>query len=89
MEREFTITEARSRLTVLPDEFAKDPRTVAITRRGRRVMALLPWDLYDAIAETLEIMSDKELLAELRKSIAEADKGNSIPWKRVKADLRR
>jgi len=50
-------------------------------------MALVAWDLYEAIVETLEIMGDADLMAALRQSIKEASEGKVIPWEEVKAEL--
>lgn len=87
MNKEIPITEARHELTSLPERLAKEPGAVAVTRRGKPVLALMPWELYESIVETLEIMGDEELMAALRKSIKEADAGKAIPWKTVKAKL--
>lgn len=87
MVREMSITSARNALTSLPKRLARERGAIVLTRRGRPVLALLPWDLYDALVETLEVMGDAELMEALRRSIREADKGKTIPWARVKAKL--
>jgi len=89
MTRTMPIIEARKRLTSLPEEFEKEPETeaVAVTRRGRPVLALMSWDVYESIVETLEIMGDRGLMADLRRGIREAEEGRTIPWERVKKDL--
>ncbi|MGH7273497.1 MAG: type II toxin-antitoxin system Phd/YefM family antitoxin [Nitrospiria bacterium] len=87
MYKDIPITEARHELTSLPERLAKEPGAVAVTRRGKPVLAVMPWELYESIIETLEIMGDKDLMAALRKSIKEADEGKTIPWKTVKAKL--
>ena len=89
MTRTMPIIEARKRLTSLPEEFEKEPETeaVAVTRRGRPVLALMSWDVYESIVETLEIMGDSGLMADLRRGIREAEEGRTIPWERVKKDL--
>jgi PHD/YefM family antitoxin component YafN of YafNO toxin-antitoxin module len=83
------IVEARNKLTALPEEFAREPEVgaVAVTRRGKPVLAVMPWDLYEAIVETLEVLGDEDLMAALRQSIKEAMEGKTIPWEGVKADL--
>ncbi len=81
------ITEARDELTSLPDRLAKEPSALAVTRRGKPVLALMPWDLYESIVETLEILGDKKLTADLRKGIKEVDKGKGIPWEQAKKKL--
>lgn len=88
MNTTLTITEARTELLNLPEKLARD-HAVTITKRGKPIMAILPWDLYDSIIETLEIMSDKELMVVLRQSIKEVEKGKTISWEKVKRELAR
>jgi len=87
MRREMSITEARHALTSLPERLVKDSVTVAVTRRGKPVLAVMRWDLYESIVETLEIMGDNELMAALRQGIKEIDAGRSIPWKEARREL--
>jgi hypothetical protein len=47
----------------------------------------MSWDVYESLVETLEIMGDKDLMADLRRSIREVREGKTIPWERVKKDL--
>jgi prevent-host-death family protein len=83
------MSEARDRLTRLPEEFAANPESdaIAITRRGKPVLAVLPWELYETIQETLEIMGDPELMAVLRRGIEQASAGQTIPWDQVKSQI--
>ena len=60
-----------------------------MTRRGKPVMALMAWDLFETIQETLEILSDEELMGALRRSIRQADEGKTIPFEEVMAGLDR
>ena len=86
--KEIPISEAREELTSLPERLAQTPGAVAVTRRGNRVLAILPWDLYESIAETLDILGDKDLLQALRKGIREIEDGKGIPWEEAKRKLR-
>ena len=88
MYRELPITEARHEITSLPERLAKEPGAVTVTRRGKPVLAIIPWELYESITETLEIMGDKELMDALRQGIREMKEGKVIPWEKVKRDLR-
>ena len=83
------IIKARDRLTSLPEELAEEPGAIVVTRRGEPVLAILPWDLYESIVETLEILSDEGLMAALRQSIKEASEGKAVPWDRAKQELQR
>jgi antitoxin YefM len=51
------------------------------------VLAILPWELYESIVETLEILGDEEQMAELRQSIQEAAEGKGESWEAVKKEL--
>ena len=86
MQKVLSIVEARNCLTQLPEEL-KQENTVTITRRGKPVLAVIPYDLYDSILETLEVMSDPELMGLLRQSIREVEEGNLLEWDTVKQEL--
>jgi len=88
MTRVLPIMEARKQLTSLPETLMHDGEidVVEITRRGKPVLAVMPWELYEAVTETLEVMEDRELLAQLRQSINEIEDG-LIPWDKAKMEL--
>lgn len=90
MARTIPIIQARNQLTSLPEQFDREPEpeAVAVTRRGKPVLAILPWELYEAVLETLEVLSDEAAMALLRQSIREADEGELVSWDVVKAELR-
>jgi PHD/YefM family antitoxin component YafN of YafNO toxin-antitoxin module len=89
MPRTMSMVEARNKLTSLPEDFAQNPDVdaVAVTRRGKPVLAVMPWELYEAIVETLDVLGDAERMAALRQSIEEAQAGKGIPWKDAKRTL--
>jgi prevent-host-death family protein len=88
MQKVLSIVEARNRLTQLPEELEQEKgNAVTITRRGKPVLAVMPYDLYDSIIETLEVMSDPELLTLLRQSIQEANEGKLLEWETVKQEM--
>jgi PHD/YefM family antitoxin component YafN of YafNO toxin-antitoxin module len=41
-------------------------------------MAILPWELYESIMETLEIMGDTELMAAFRQGIKDIEEGRKL-----------
>lgn len=89
MTHKLSIMEARKQLTSLPETLMHDGQVdvLEITRRGKPVLAVLPWELYEVISETLEVMGDKELMAQLRQSILEMNSGKQISWQDAKQDL--
>ena len=85
--KDVPMSEARNELPSLAELLAGTPGAVAITLRGRPVLALLPWEFYESIVETLEVLGDKELMAALRRGLREAGKGKSVPWAKARKEL--
>ncbi len=86
MPKIMPIIEARKKLTSLPEQFEEDAdlEVVAVTRRGKPVLAVMPWDFYESLTETLEVINDEELMIQLRRSIKELKEGKAIPWDEAK-----
>jgi len=87
MHKDLSISAARGRLTSLPEDFEKRPGAVTVTRKGKPVMAILPWELYESLMETIEIMGDPKLMEQLRAGIEDLRRGRVVPWERVKKEL--
>ena len=85
---QLTISEARKEFLDLPEKLAREPeRAVIITRRGQPVLAVLPWEFYESLVETLEVLSEPELVEELRESIKDIERGRLLSHKEVGARL--
>lgn len=83
-----TITSARQRLMGLAEEFQRgETRSVAITRRGEPVLALMPWELYESILETLEILGDEKMMAAIRRSIEDIREGRGYTSEEMRRRL--
>jgi len=82
VEKMLSTAEARRALSRLPAYFIENPDAgaVAITRRGRPVLAVLSWDQYEALVETLDILGDEEQTAQLRRAVAEIKAGTAQAW---------
>ena len=79
MVKNMSITQVRGKLTSIHKDIQND--TIAITNRGEPVLALMNWDLYSSILETIEILSDPDLVGELQKSIEEVKQGMTVSLK--------
>lgn len=81
-----TVSAARARLADVVDEarVAHDP--VYLTRRGRRVAAVIDAEDLDHLTEAAEDLADIQAAAAAREEMAETGQ-TQIPWKQVKADL--
>ena len=84
---DISMTEARQQLNTLPERLVKESTVVAVTRRGKRVLALVSWEHYEALVETLEIMADEALMNALRQGIREAEQGKALPWREAREEL--
>lgn len=95
-ERMLSISETQREITSLPEQFTEPLESVIVTRYGKPVMAILPHSLYRALLETIEslhetldIMKDAELMAGLRESIQQMERGETIAWEDVEKELDR
>lgn len=81
--------EARRKLITLPEELKGriEDNAIAVTRRGKPVLAIMTWELFEAIYETLEIMGDEGLMRSMRQSIKEVREGKTISWETAKKGL--
>ena len=89
MTKSMGMIDARKRLTSLPEEFAQAPElgAVAVTRRGKPVLAVLSWELYESLLETMEIMGDPELMKALRRGAQDIAAGRLATSDEVRRDL--
>jgi antitoxin YefM len=83
----YSISEIREQITHLPEYFEQKPEVVTVTRHGKPIMAILPWALYESIMETLEILSDDELMAAIRQGVQDIEAGRVESWEDVKKEL--
>ncbi|QFS93195.1 Antitoxin RelB [Mycobacterium sp. THAF192] len=67
------LAEVRANLSKLVDEAVRTHERIEVTRQGRRAAVILGADDYDSIMETLAILSDQDLMRDVRA--AEAERG--------------
>jgi prevent-host-death family protein len=80
------LAEVRAQLSKLVDEAIRTHERIEVTRQGRRAAVILSADDYDSIMETLAILSDRELVSEIRA--AEADDGQVFTLDDVTEEMR-
>jgi PHD/YefM family antitoxin component YafN of YafNO toxin-antitoxin module len=90
MSLKLTVAEAQSRLSQLPGELTQDSHSdvALITDNGEPALVIVPWELYDGLLETLEILGDPEHVAALRQGIQDVAEGRTESWEIVKSNLR-
>ena len=87
---EMTMTEFRGRVTRLPEDLTSEGWTsLAVTRRGKPVLAVIPWELYESIIETMEILGDEEMMAALRQGVEDIKAGRTYSMDEMWAELER
>ena len=89
MKDSLSITEARDELPDLAERLAEEgnAQAVAVTRDGKPVLAILPWELFESLIETMDILGDEEAMAALRRSAREMEEGKGTPLDDVVAKL--
>ena len=86
MISEMTITEARKKITSLQQTMNYDD-TISITNHGKEVFALLRWDTYECIQETLEILADEQLIKDLSTGLKQINENKLVDFEAFKAGL--
>lgn len=82
---EVTVSEARARLADVVDQARVSHDPVFLTRRGRRVAAVIDADDLQRLIEAAEDLADVEAARAARAEMASGEV--AIPWDEVKADL--
>lgn len=80
------LAEVRANLSKLVDEAVRTHERIEVTRQGRRTAVILSAEDYDSIMETLAILSDQELMREVRE--AEAEGGEVFTLEEVTEEMR-
>ena len=81
-----SVSEARSQLASIVDRVRTDRQPVYLSRRGRRVAAIIDADDLDRVLALAEDMADIRA-AEAARNEMPATGEAPIPWDEVKADL--
>ncbi len=69
-------TDARNQLTALMDEVVQDREPITITRNGAGMVVLLALDEYDAMEETLHLLSTPANAERIRRGLEDYANGN-------------
>ena len=87
MREGVSLTDARAVLTQLPEKLAKGQGVIPVTRNGKPVLAVMTWDLFESLSETIEVLSDDKLMEQIREGMRQIKSGEARPWEEVKAEL--
>lgn len=81
-----TISDARNQLAAVVDRARTEHRPVFLSRRGRRVAAVIDADDLDQLLDLAEDMADIRAADAARAEMRETET-RPIPWDEVKAEL--
>lgn len=82
------LAAARAQLSQYVDAAMKTHERIEITRNGSRAAVLLGVDDYDSLLETVEILTDKELVQELNTALTELATGETHDLDDVLVEMR-
>lgn len=83
---DITVTDARARLADVVDSARVGHQPVFLTRRGKRIAAVIDVDYLDDLVRAAEDLADIEAAQQARAEMASTGQV-PIPWDEVKADL--
>lgn len=82
------VADARARFSQIVDAAATTHERFEVTRNGIRVAVVLGADDYDALVETVEILRDEGLMAQIREGRADLDAGRTSTSEEVREAMR-
>lgn len=79
MLEQMPLAEVKNRLSEVVDEVEREHARVIITKHGRPAAVVLNADDLESLEETLDIMGNDALLADIREAVADLKEGTSTP----------
>lgn len=75
MSKTLPISEVKARLPELVTGVAEREEEIVVTRNGKPAAVLVSYDEYERLKETLEVLSDRRLMDQIRESERHFAKG--------------
>ena len=79
--------QAGEMLPELPERLAAGQGAISLTKHGKPMLVVMTWELFESLCETVEIMSDPELMSSINAGRAQGAEGRTIPLDELKARL--
>lgn len=70
MDRVLPISEVKARLPELVSDVQGNAETIVVSRNGRPAAVLINYADYESLKETLDVLSDPDLMKQIRQSRA-------------------
>jgi antitoxin YefM len=85
MPKYLSIAEAQQQLSDLSNQLKDEP--AIITKDGKPVIIAFGLEQFESLIETVEIISDKKFMDNLKRGIKQAEQGETITLEELKEDL--
>jgi prevent-host-death family protein len=90
MSETLPLATVKARFSEIVDRVARQQDRVIVTRNGQPAAVLVSTDDLESLEETLAIMSDRSLMAQIRASEKTGAAGDpGVPLEELRADLKR
>jgi antitoxin YefM len=83
------LSYVKAHLSELTDRVEGEHDRVVVTRKGRPAAVLVSPDDLESLEETLAVLSDPELMRQIREGEAAVEAGDTVTIEELKADLQR
>jgi len=87
MNRTIPLSEAKAKLSELVRDVSETHEIITISKSGVPATVMMSFDEYESLIETLEILSDPELMEAIRIGLEEAKAGKTISLEEVLGEL--
>jgi antitoxin YefM len=83
------LSHVKAHLSEIADRVEGQHDRVVVTRKGRPAAVLLSPDDLESLEETLAVLSDPELMRQIREGEAAIEAGDTAALEELQADLKR
>jgi prevent-host-death family protein len=83
IEKIMPVTKVKRNFLEILKTMQEDDATIMLTRNGEAVGVMMTPDRYEALVETIEILADQEVMAALKASAEDFEKGRVYPEEAV------
>ncbi len=80
------VTKVKRDLLTILKSMEEDDATIALTRNGEPVSVMMTLSRYESLLETIDILSDKQILRSLKKSKRDFESGRVLSHDEVWQD---
>lgn len=82
-----SITKARQDLFKIAEQVQKPNNFYTLSVEGEPKVVMMSFDEFDSMMETLEILSDPDIMDNIKKAEEEYENGEYVSWQEMKREL--